>query len=96
MRRDYWGIINGSYALLKDVNAVNKVHAPDFNFDGFSTQEIVSQCTELVDKPRSAVKVAVINEAYVETQGDHGWLLDDLNRARDNFKYMELVNLQGA
>ena len=61
---------------------------------GFSTREIVDRCVELVGKPRNAIKVAVINEAYVEIHGDHGWLLDDLNRIKDNFGYMELVNLQ--
>ena len=61
---------------------------------GFSTREIVGRCVELVGKPRHAIKVAVINEAYVEVHGDHGWLLNDLNRIKDNFGYMELVNLQ--
>ena len=61
---------------------------------GFATQEIIERCTVLVGKPRGAIKIAVISEAHIEIHGDHGWLLDDLNRARKNFGCLELVNLQ--
>ena len=61
---------------------------------GFSTPEIVGRCVELAGKPRDAIKIAAISEAHIEIHGDHKWLLDDLNRARENFNHVELVNLQ--
>ena len=61
---------------------------------GFSTPEIVERCVELSGKPRDAIKIAAISEAHIEIHGDHKWLLDDLNRARENFNHVELVNLQ--
>jgi dipeptidase E len=61
---------------------------------GFYTPEIVAKCVELVGKPQDEITIAVINEAYAVEHGDHGWVLDDLNRIKDNFKgRMELVNL---
>jgi dipeptidase E len=61
---------------------------------GLYTPEIVAKCIELVGKPQDEINFAVINEAYTVEHGDHGWVLDDLNRIKDNFKgRMELVNL---
>lgn len=61
---------------------------------GFYTQEIVDTCVKLVGKPQDEITVAVINEAYAVEHGDHGWVLDDLNRIKRYFKArMELVNL---
>jgi dipeptidase E len=61
---------------------------------GFYTPEIISKCIELVGKSPDEINFAVINEAYAVEHGDHGWVLDDLNRIKANFKgRMELVNL---
>jgi dipeptidase E len=61
---------------------------------GFYTPEIVDKCVELVGKPKEAINFAVINEAYAVEHADHGWVLDDLNRIKRNFKgSMELVSL---
>lgn len=62
---------------------------------GFSTPGIVAKCEELVGKPRQSTNVAVINESYaVEHDNNLRWVLDDLNRVRDNFGgNLELVNL---
>ena len=62
---------------------------------GFTTEEIVKKCEELVVKPRKSINVAVINEACaVEHEDNLSWVLDDLNRVRDNFGgNLELVNL---
>lgn len=61
--------------------------------DGFYTPEIVAKTAELVGKPHGEIDVAVINEAYAMEPGDHSWVLDDLNRIKNNFGGMELVNL---
>jgi dipeptidase E len=62
---------------------------------GFSTPEIVAKCEELVGKSRDKINVAVINESYaVEHEDNLRWVLDDLNRIKDNFGgKLELVNL---
>lgn len=61
---------------------------------GFYTPEIVAKCVELVGKPQDQINIAVINEAYAVEHGDHGWVLDDLNRIKSNFQgRMELVSL---
>jgi dipeptidase E len=62
---------------------------------GFTTDEIVSKCEELVGKSRDSISVAVINESYaVEHEDNLRWVLDDLNGIRDNFGgNLELVNL---
>jgi len=61
---------------------------------GFYTPEIIDKCVELVGKPKVAINIAVINEAYSVEHGDHGWVLDELNHVKDNFNgSMELVNL---
>lgn len=62
---------------------------------GFYTEEIVTKCEELVGKSRKSISVAVINESYaVEHENNLRWVLDDLNRVRDNFDgNLELVNL---
>ena len=61
---------------------------------GFSTKEIVDKCIGLTAKPKDQIKLAVLNEAYAVEAGGHGWVLDTLNRIRNNFKNnIELVNL---
>lgn len=61
---------------------------------GFYTPAIIEKCVHLVGKPQDKINFAVINEAYAVEHGDHGWVLDDLNRIKKNFKgNMELVNL---
>ncbi|HMI09505.1 MAG TPA: Type 1 glutamine amidotransferase-like domain-containing protein [Candidatus Saccharimonadales bacterium] len=62
--------------------------------NGFCTPEIIAKCVELAGKPQNEINFAVINEAYAVEHGDHGWVLDDLNKIKDNFKgRIELVNL---
>ncbi len=62
---------------------------------GFYTEEIIKKCEELVGKSRKDTNIAVINESYaVEHENNLRWVLDDLNRIRDNFGgNLELVNL---
>jgi dipeptidase E len=62
---------------------------------GFYTEEIIVKCEELVGKSRKDISIAVINESYaVEHNNNLRWVLDDLNRVRDNFGgNLELVNL---
>ena len=61
---------------------------------GFYTPEIAQECVKLVGKPAGQINIAVINEAYAVEHGDHGWMLDDLNRIKKYFSgTMELVNL---
>lgn len=62
---------------------------------GFTTEKIIKKCEELVGKSRDSISVAIINEAYaVEYEDNLDWVLDDLNRVRDNFGGKnELVNL---
>ncbi len=61
---------------------------------GFTTPQLVQKCAELVGKPQKLINFAIINEAYAVEHGDHGWVLDDLNHIRNNFKgSMELVSL---
>src|SRR3989338_9150981 len=63
--------------------------------EGFYTQNIITACEKLVDKPKSSISVAVINEAYaVDHDNNLGWILDNLNVVKDNFGgNLELVNL---
>ncbi len=63
--------------------------------EGFSTQEIVAKCEELVGKPRDSISIAIINEAYaVEHDDNLRWILNNLNPVKDNFGgNLELVNL---
>lgn len=62
---------------------------------GFTTEEIIKKCEELVGKPRKSISVAIINESYVAVPKNNlRWVLNDLNRVRDNFGgKLELVNL---
>lgn len=62
--------------------------------EGFSTKEIVDKCVELVGKPRELINVAVINEAYAVENNNLRWVLDDLNKVKNNFGgNLELVSL---
>src|SRR3989344_1367597 len=63
--------------------------------EGFYTEEIVIKCEELVGKPRSAISIAVINEAYaVDHDNNLPWVLENLNMIKNNFGgNLELVNL---
>ncbi len=65
--------------------------------EGFTTEEIISKCEELVGKPRTAINVAVINEAYaVEHENNLRWVLENLNIVDKTFGgKLELVNLLG-
>src|SRR3989338_10198117 len=62
--------------------------------EGFSTREIIDKCAELVGKPKDSISVAVINEAYAVENNNLRWVLNNLNKAKDNFGgNLELVNL---
>lgn len=62
--------------------------------EGFYTEEIVAKCEELVGKPRNIINVVVINEAYAVERNTLRWVLDNLNKVRDNFGgNLEFVNL---
>lgn len=63
--------------------------------EGFSTEEIIAKCEELVGKTRNLINVAVINEAYaVEHENNLRWVLKNLNTVNDTFGgNAELVNL---
>ncbi|MBP9691164.1 Type 1 glutamine amidotransferase-like domain-containing protein [Candidatus Woesebacteria bacterium] len=65
--------------------------------EGFTTEEIITKCEELVGKPRTAINVAVINEAYaVEHENNLRWVLENLNTVDKTFGgKLELVNLLG-
>lgn len=62
---------------------------------GFFTPEIIAKAEELVGKKRSEINVAIINEAYaVEHDNNLRWVLDELNKIKDNFGgNLELINL---
>ncbi len=53
---------------------------------GFFTPEIVAKTVELVGKPQSEIRIAVINEAYAVGQESHSWVVDELSRINDNFR----------
>ena len=62
--------------------------------EGFSTREIIDKCVEFVGKPKNSISVAVINEAYAVENNNLRWVLNNLNKAKDNFGgNLELVNL---
>ncbi|OGH19329.1 MAG: hypothetical protein A2868_00760 [Candidatus Levybacteria bacterium RIFCSPHIGHO2_01_FULL_40_15b] len=62
--------------------------------EGFSTKEIIDKCAELVGKPKDSISVAVINEAYAVENNNLHWVLNNLNKVKDNFGgNLELVNL---
>ena len=63
--------------------------------EGFTTEEIIQKCEELVGKNRKSINIAVINEAYaVVHENNLRWVMDDLNLVRNNFGgNLELVNL---
>ncbi|MEK7559161.1 MAG: Type 1 glutamine amidotransferase-like domain-containing protein [Patescibacteria group bacterium] len=62
--------------------------------EGFSTKGIIDKCVELVGKPKDSINVAVINEAYSVENNNLRWVLNNLNKVKDNFGgNLELVNL---
>ena len=62
--------------------------------EGFSTKEIIDKCIELVGKSKDLINVAVINEAYAVEKNNLRWVVNNLNKVKDNFGgNLELVNL---
>lgn len=62
--------------------------------EGFSTNEVVEKCIELVEKPKNKINVAVINEAYAVETNNLRWVLNNLTKVTENFGgNLELVNL---
>lgn len=62
---------------------------------GFTNDEIIQACTELVGKPRDQINFAIINEAIKAEPGDHRWFVESLDEIFDNFPgQIELVDLQ--
>lgn len=62
--------------------------------EGFSTKEIVDRCVGFVGKPKDSINVAVINEAYAVEDNNLHWVLNNLDKVKDNFGGdLELVNL---
>lgn len=61
---------------------------------GFTTDEIIQTCVELVGKPKDEISFSIINEGYIGEPGNHDWVIDDLNNLVDNFKgEIEFANL---
>lgn len=62
--------------------------------EGFSTTQIIDKCVEMVGKPKDSINVAVVNEAYAVEENNLRWVVNDLNKVKDNFGgELELVNL---
>lgn len=53
--------------------------------EGFSTQNSIDKCIELVGKPGDQIKVGIINEAYAVEKGDKRWVLSNMKSVFDNF-----------
>ena len=62
---------------------------------GFTNEEIIKACEELVGKPRKEINFLVLNEAIKAEKGDCRWLIDGLQEIADNFGgTIELLDLQ--
>ena len=62
---------------------------------GFTNEQIIQACEELVGKPRAEINFAIINEAIKAEAGDHRWFAESLTEITDNFGgSVELVDLQ--
>lgn len=62
---------------------------------GFTNEEIVKSCEELVGKPRAEINFLVLNEAIKAEIGDCRWFIDGLQEIAMNFGgNIELLDLQ--
>lgn len=62
---------------------------------GFTNEEIIKACEELVGKPRAEINFLVINEAIKAEKGDCRWLISGLDEIANNFGgVVELLDLQ--
>lgn len=62
---------------------------------GFTNDEIIRACEDLVGKSREQINFAIINEAIKADPGDHRWFIESLDEIADNFPgQIELVDLQ--
>ncbi len=62
---------------------------------GFTNEEIVKSCEELVGKPRTEINFLVLNEAIKAEIGDCRWFIDGLQEIAMNFGgNIELLDLQ--
>lgn len=61
---------------------------------GFTTEEIVITCENLVNKNRQDISVGIINEAYAVEQGDKRWMINELSSIANKFGgAVDIVNL---
>lgn len=62
---------------------------------GFTNEEIIRTCEELVGKPRQEVNFIILNEAVKAEKDNHRWLIDGLNEIANNFGgTIEFLDLQ--
>lgn len=62
---------------------------------GFTNEEIVRSCEELVGKPRTEINFLILNEAIKAEIGDCRWFIDGLQEIATNFGgNIELLDLQ--
>lgn len=62
---------------------------------GFTNEEIIQACEELVGKPRAEINFVVLNEAIKAEKGDCRWLIEGLEEIARNFGgTVELLDLQ--
>lgn len=62
---------------------------------GFTNEEIVRKCEELVGKLRAEINFLILNEAVKAEAGDHRWLVEGLQEIAENFGgAIEFVDLQ--
>lgn len=62
---------------------------------GFTNEEIISACEQLVGKPRREINFVILNEAIKGETGDCRWLIEGLTEITDNFGgAIELLDLQ--
>ncbi len=62
---------------------------------GFTNEEIVRACEDLVGKPRSEINFVVLNEAIRAEKDDCRWLIEGLDEIARNFGgVIELLDLQ--
>lgn len=62
---------------------------------GFTNEEIIRACEELVGKPRQKINFIILNEAIKAEKGDHRWFAESLAEITNNFGgTIELSDLQ--
>lgn len=62
---------------------------------GFTNEEIIEACEDLVGKPRKEISFVILNEAIKAERGDCRWLINGLDEIARNFGgTVELLDLQ--